>query len=621
MSKTKFTLVTVWLMLILFCAPFSTIRAQFSGGNGSLTQPYLISSVAGLDQMRADAAASASSGVYYRLDANITLTAEWNPIGTMLLPFEGHFDGNNLSILGLWINKPLSSEPIGLFGAAVAPATFKNVQELRLSPAGVRGGTNVGAFVGYADGCNITNCQVSYADVAGTSSVGGFAGHVTGGEIKGCRVSGVPPPPSLGLVTAAGNDAGGFVGSVGATQITGCFAEMNVVNGAATLGTGGFVGRGVTAGAIFNLCYATGSVSGAFNVGGFIGAANASGVVVNNSYSMGDVNAANMNGGGFVGVVGAGAAINNCAAGGATTAGANEGTFVGSFANPGTINNVWYPAGIAQGTGAGVITNGNDLGVGVSPANAIGFIAAGGAWVNNPCLEYRVWTGVAADVIADVLFVENIVIAADCTPFDIYLTTDQILALDTKNRIPDIRFGSTAFDWIVTSITGEDSSPSAPGAVTGARYMAPVTTGIDVDELELGGMLINNTNEEQTIVYTVNPSYDVYRSGDPVNFACAGAPFTVTFVLKPRPDVVVDFDTVVCSDDIVELALKNGDPSSYLQGHGRVPHPMDYTWTVLSGNSSIANGGNGDTNAADGADRILFQATYSELALLETIPI
>lgn len=60
----------------------------------------------------------------YMLDANITLTEEWEPIGNDEHPFIGVFDGNGYTIYNLTVTK--KSDNMGFFGATEG-ATLKNI--------------------------------------------------------------------------------------------------------------------------------------------------------------------------------------------------------------------------------------------------------------------------------------------------------------------------------------------------------------------------------------------------------------------------------------------------------------------------------------------------------------
>lgn len=67
-------------------------------GSGTLDDPYLVSNESDLNQIRYNLDA------YYELTADITLTEEWEPIGTLEEPFRGGIDGAGFKISNMTIN-------------------------------------------------------------------------------------------------------------------------------------------------------------------------------------------------------------------------------------------------------------------------------------------------------------------------------------------------------------------------------------------------------------------------------------------------------------------------------------------------------------------------------------
>ena len=81
----------------------------FSGGTGTVSDPYIISSAAGLEHLRAEVeGGNTYEGKYIAIDSDITLTGEWTPIGvSRALPFSGVIDGRGHTIDGMTITKPV----------------------------------------------------------------------------------------------------------------------------------------------------------------------------------------------------------------------------------------------------------------------------------------------------------------------------------------------------------------------------------------------------------------------------------------------------------------------------------------------------------------------------------
>ena len=161
----------------------------------------------------------------------------WVPIGNLLNPFKGSFDGGGNTITGLTIDRNSSNQ--GLFGVIGAGGVVSGLGLVKVS-------------------------------VSGNDSVGGAAGAVhTGGTIENCFVAG-----SVSGSSVVGGVAGGVVGT-----LTNCYSTGSVSRS----GTGGNAAFGGVAGGVYGTvqnCYSTGSVNGTYNVGGVAGSVS-SGKVLN----------------------------------------------------------------------------------------------------------------------------------------------------------------------------------------------------------------------------------------------------------------------------------------------------------------------------------------------------
>ena len=90
---------------------FNSVSAQFSGGDGSVSTPYIITTAEQLAQLATyvNEGVTNHSSKHYKLGNDINLSAYqsgdgWTPIGISGYCFLGVFDGNNKKILGLKIN-------------------------------------------------------------------------------------------------------------------------------------------------------------------------------------------------------------------------------------------------------------------------------------------------------------------------------------------------------------------------------------------------------------------------------------------------------------------------------------------------------------------------------------
>ena len=222
-------------------------------GAGTVGDPYIIWSDYGLQDMQSHL------GSYWELGCSInaTGTSSWNagagfaPVST----FTGHFDGNNHTIDGLYINRGTSE--VGLFGKATG-ATITNVT---LTDFDITGAGTVGGLVGYAyQNNNITYCH------AGTSS-------------------------KPGVITSSSTYAGGLIGQISAfysteyTYVTYCSAYADVTGVVTCSGYGGLIGSCIKA-AVVSKSYACGTVQAGCGAGGLVGiAAGSSGNTVSNCYA------------------------------------------------------------------------------------------------------------------------------------------------------------------------------------------------------------------------------------------------------------------------------------------------------------------------------------------------
>lgn len=313
MLSTK-SLVTTQIITILLIV--NEIFAQFAGGTGTESDPYLISTPEHLNNIRYCSAPS-QNWKFFKLLNDIDLTAYLAPGGAGYaawgesgwLPLENDagytykdFDGANHTITGLKINRETSNN-VGLFkgnisiknlSVIVDPSSFVQGQDyvgiiagdtyvINCHSAGiVRGRRWVGGLIGYG----FFNNSSSSADVSGTQyNIGGLAGS---GEGENCY--------AFGNVTGS-SGVGGLVGS-SEGQISKCYAS-GTVNGTASVG--GLVGL-VFRGYIKN-SYAASKVTGQNYVGGLVGLNTGyqdNGGKIANCYAIGVVNGAT-DAGGLVG--------------------------------------------------------------------------------------------------------------------------------------------------------------------------------------------------------------------------------------------------------------------------------------------------------------------------------
>jgi len=266
----------------------------------------------------------------FALSTNIGLigTNNWTPIGNLSGKFTGRFEGLGHTIDGL--NVTGTASDVGLFGR-IEGAYIGNIA---LSDATIEGNTYAGALVGA-----IHNATPNSLIVNASSS----------GSVVGVDKTGSPASRIGGLV-GLGN--GKIIFSHSSAEVS--LREGSVGNHS----FGGLIGSSY--GTIEN-SYATGKVSGKYDVGGLIGSLY-NNKTIKNSYATGEVSGLSRVGG-LLGVIAAGTIENSYATGKVTGtdkvggfAGQNQGTVNTSYAT-GLVTGATDVGGFVGYNIAGVISN------------------------------------------------------------------------------------------------------------------------------------------------------------------------------------------------------------------------------------------------------------------------
>ena len=182
-----------------------SLVGSFSGGDGSLADPYVITNCTQLNETRDDLTAN------YSLGNNINMSDAgcedfqsdegFEPIGNETNPFEGNFNGTGKIISNLFINRP-SLDYVGLFGYCEQASIY----DVGLENVNITGDDNVGGLVGSLNYSTIDNFY-AVGNVNGKDHVGGLVGYVTNN-------SNIANSNATGNVTATGDGVGGLVGYV-----------------------------------------------------------------------------------------------------------------------------------------------------------------------------------------------------------------------------------------------------------------------------------------------------------------------------------------------------------------------------------------------------------------------
>jgi hypothetical protein len=336
----------------------------YSGGAGTLANPYLISN---LNDLRCLSTTITDWNKHFLQTANINanVTFGWNnntgfsPIGNTTTSFTGVYDGNNFTISNLNINRPTNSH-IGLFGLS----GNSNISNVTLTGVNITGEHRVGALIGSAEGTTISNNNVS-GTVNAQYAVGGLVGWAENSNISGSaaniNVNAIRP-----ALNTSFSDAGGLVGDLSSSTITNCSASGNLnVNGR---NVGGLVGW-IEGASSINRSFATGNIvidaaSNQEEIGGLVGTSSGTAVCsITNCYARGNVtiqNVASVNTGigGLIGRIrspGTSFSVNNCYSLGQVT-GLNstaKGGLIGIRSSASVNNSFWdtQTSGLATSSG------------------------------------------------------------------------------------------------------------------------------------------------------------------------------------------------------------------------------------------------------------------------------
>ena len=230
----------------------------------------------------------------YRLTADIdfsTLSAadqtKTKSIGTVTYPFMGEFDGQGHKITGL----TLSNSDSGLFWYIGATGYVHN---LTVDSANVLFSDNAAVLVhnnyGRLEKCAVVNTNIT----ADTGAVLGGMVSRNYGVIRDSYVEG-------GTLTSNTTSSVGHAGFVGANEAGGlierCWSSMDISTQSAH--AAGFVGLGY--GGTIKNCFALGNVSARGYSGGFVGRSVYQGNVYENCYAAGVVTVTEKEGNGFIG--------------------------------------------------------------------------------------------------------------------------------------------------------------------------------------------------------------------------------------------------------------------------------------------------------------------------------
>ena len=284
-----------FFVLFLITNVFVVYHSQiYSGGDGSISNPYLISNLNDLKYL-SENKKDWNKNFKQTADIDLSDSKSWNsgngfiPIGNPVNYFYGTYDGGLKKIISLNINNNILVNA-GLFGYISTTSKLKNII---LEGGEVNARQWVGSLVGESYG-EILNCKSSCI-VSGEKYVGGLIGMSSDKfqTITNCSASG----KVTGWYTS--ENIGGLVG-VSKSSIDNCSFSGDV---SGKDKVGGLIGSSF---AQISNCNSSGNVNGDLYVGGLVGLNNNN---ILNSYS--NSNVTGYFAGGLVGDMGS-FSISNC---------------------------------------------------------------------------------------------------------------------------------------------------------------------------------------------------------------------------------------------------------------------------------------------------------------------
>jgi hypothetical protein len=261
----KKILTKLFFIMVILSAQILCALPSYSGGNGSVGTPYLISNATDLTTL----ASTVNGGndyhsVYFQQTIGITLSGTWTPIGTNAARFSGNYNGNGFKITGLVITG--SADYQGLFGYADGAA----ISNLGVEGVSITGGNYVGGLAGFVRASTISNCY-STGSVSGISKNGGLIGTTySNSSLSNCYTT-VSVSSTAGIAGGLSGSAYNFI------SISNCYSRGSASIGAGVQDVGGLIGYlygdGIEGACAITNCYAAAGVSGdvGSHLGGFIG--------------------------------------------------------------------------------------------------------------------------------------------------------------------------------------------------------------------------------------------------------------------------------------------------------------------------------------------------------------
>lgn len=244
------------MILLLSCSAIWDVSdaTSFSGGSGTESDPYQISSYSQLILMKE------YSDKYFILTDNIDL----NDINWVPFEFKGDFDGNGKIISNLKVEG--NQKNVGFFSSLSG-----NVYDVTFQDCKVNSDSGcVGIVAGSANGASLSGINIILNEdsyVSGSEIVGGFVGSADGSlSITDSSISGELSQIS-GISYIGG--AVGFSNNLGKTVVNNTHIDINIEGKERSIG--GIIGLLESDGSLVENSSFAGNITGSYNVGGISG--------------------------------------------------------------------------------------------------------------------------------------------------------------------------------------------------------------------------------------------------------------------------------------------------------------------------------------------------------------
>ena len=371
-KKSKLFVFASFLVVVLGIAgttDYLQARA-FSGGSGTIEDPFLITTCVELEDM-------GTSNNNLRADYLITNDIDcsgipnFTPIGDMNIAwyqyakiFRGKLDGGGHTISNLTINYPSN-----IFVGMIAQSDGAVIKNIKIQNANVTGSGAIGAVIGEATRSSIVGISIASSTVSTDTTTSGSVGALAGivgnrGGVYQISVTNTLVSNLSSTDDSSPRATGGIIGFLGGSVIGNSYS--NATTTSTTWPVGGIVGS-VGNGTVINT-YTTGRTTGSTKIGGIVGTTDQA--IIQSSYFNGIATTSQW---AYVaeigGIVGADTSqffaptvsIKNTFAVGLVSSTTESGGMIGGNlgGNTGTAgisNNYYYPAGTTRTACSGVGT-------------------------------------------------------------------------------------------------------------------------------------------------------------------------------------------------------------------------------------------------------------------------